>query len=438
MFQRILKITLLVIGLIFVWGYSGVSGWGFDPGWHVHNGLWMLQHHAILHRDNFTWKSPQTPWANIEWGFDLLVGWVYSFSGWVGTRWLVVLVYAGIFGLILRQSQLKSFRCIWVYLTAFLLVATSATVRPQIFSYLFFAIALIGVLRGKNLSLLSLLVIPWNNFHASAILWLGLLAIETLLSKDKKSLWKAWVISLLGFCVSPNSIGSLISFTRMQGNKLSLLISEYQSPSFHNLYPWIIIGLLLMTGYQAIKKSDLRSQLWVLAGLGAYLFSQRFGTYSVIITILLIDVSTHDDRKTYFGISLITTVISLALCVSFIQQPFSQPVEYQAVKYLASIHATHILNQYEYGSTLEMGGLTPICDGRDIWLGQKWYDRYFETLVGQYSLKQLIQKYIPNAKYAIFPLKGLMAYQIENLPDWKVVYKENDVGVWCITKTTFK
>ncbi|KLU61693.1 hypothetical protein CEB3_c18710 [Peptococcaceae bacterium CEB3] len=430
------KLILFGAGLVIAWGFAGIGGWAYDPGWHVHNGLWMLRHHAILHRDGFTWKAPDTPWANAEWGFDLLAGWIYSLFGWAGDRWLVVVVYGCLFGLILWHSRLKIPEFGWLWLCFFFAAGSAAVVRPQIFSYLFFAIALVGILRGRNLSLLSLLVIPWNNTHASAILWLGLLGIETLIQRDWRTLWKPWFISLGGFFVSPTSLGSLVAFTKMQGNRLSLLIPEYRSPNFHGALPWIVIGFALIAGYQVIKRGDLRSKLWVFFGTAAFLFSRRLGIYSAIIDMLVIECPplTPALKKVMALVTVGVFSVFLMTTPIWITQPFARPVEYQAVQYLKSVHAVRVLNQYEYGSTMEMAGLKPICDGRDIWLGQSWYDHYFETLVGQYPLRRLLRVDIPNAKYMVFPNHSIVADQIWLLPGWHQVYDDGKVSCW--TKTT--
>ena len=428
--SKAVKLFLLIIGLIFVWGFSGISGWGYDPGWHVHNGLWIMQHHTILHQDGFTWKAPNTPWANPEWGFDLLAGWIYSLFGWLGDRILVVVVYAILFGFVLWHSRLKLLESGWILILFFFTSSPAAAIRPQIISYLFFTIAIIGISRGWSLSWLSLMVIPWNNFHASAILWLGLLAIETLVRSEKSSMWKPWLISLGGFMVSPNGVGALWAFTKSQSNPLSLTVSEWLSPDFHGLFPWEMMAILVIAGYWVSRKGDLRAKLWILVGTSAFFYSQRFGFYALIIGVVLLNdyFEVKSKLSTLVGVGLLTVL--LMLTPQFLRQPFVQPVEQPAVQYLVSIHATNILNQYEYGSTLEMDGLKPICDGRNIWMNQPWYDHYFETLIGKYPLSKLLKEDIPEARFVVFPLECVDAYQIQELPEWKEIYHDSKVGVW--------
>ena len=77
-----------------------------------------------------------------------------------------------------------------------------------------------------------------------------------------------------------------------------------------------------------------------------------------------------------------------------------------------------------------MDGLKPICDGRNIWMNQPWYDHYFETLIGKYPLAKLLKEDIPEAQYAVFPLECINAYQIQELPEWKEIYHDSKVGVW--------
>lgn len=428
--SKLAKLFLLTIGLIFVWGFSGISGWGYDPGWHVHNGLNILQHGVVFHQDGFTWKAPNTPWANPEWGFDLLVGWIYSLFGWFGDRLLVVVVYALLFGVVLWHSRLKPLESGWIWIIFFFVASSAAAIRPQIISYLFFTIAIIGILRGWNLYLLSLMVIPWNNFHASAVLWLGLLAIETLVSPKKRSMWKPWFISLCGFIASPNGVGALLSFTKDQSNPLSLTVPEWMSPDFHGILPWILISLLVVSGYWVSQKGDLRAKLWITVGTSAFLYSQRFGFYALIIGVALLNEYYEIGGKIGSLISVGIFSIVLVMSPSLLNQPFAQPVELPAVQYLKSINATNILNQYEYGSTIEIEGLKPICDGRNIWLEHRWYENYFKTLIGKYPLAKLLKDDIPEARYAVFPLECVTTYQIQELPEWKEIYYDDKVGIW--------
>src|SRR5262249_47722073 len=49
------------------WLFMGAAGWSgllvdADVGWHIRNGEWVLDHHAVPHQDLFSFSKPGAPW----------------------------------------------------------------------------------------------------------------------------------------------------------------------------------------------------------------------------------------------------------------------------------------------------------------------------------------------------------------------------------------
>ena len=83
-----------------------VSIWSADPDvfWHLAVGNWIAVHHAIPRTDVYSWTAIGQPWTDHEWGWELLIYWVYRYAGVIGL-WGLVLI-CGTFGGLLIQRAL--------------------------------------------------------------------------------------------------------------------------------------------------------------------------------------------------------------------------------------------------------------------------------------------------------------------------------------------
>src|SRR6478672_1060273 len=73
-----------------------------DTGWHIRNGQWILEHHAVPHTDLFSFSKPGAPWFAWAWLADTIFAAAYLQQGLKG----VVLLA----GLLICTSILILFR----------------------------------------------------------------------------------------------------------------------------------------------------------------------------------------------------------------------------------------------------------------------------------------------------------------------------------------
>src|SRR5689334_17382127 len=59
-----------------------------DTYWHISAGQWMLDHHAVLHSDPFSYTFAGAPWATQEWFSEIIMALAWRAGGWA---WLHIL-----------------------------------------------------------------------------------------------------------------------------------------------------------------------------------------------------------------------------------------------------------------------------------------------------------------------------------------------------------
>jgi len=437
-YLRVLQIGLIMLLTTgFYYMSAGLMGLGNDVAWHTLNGIQMIQSHHIILTDVLTWKTPGHAWSDPEWLFDFLVGATYLKYGWFGVRLLVVL-FGELLMFVLVIYAIPRQKISTIIIFSFILVVNFVpyyTARPQIISYLMFALAiyLVEIARssgwGKLLWFIPAFII-WNNAHGSAVLFLGLLGLEWF--EDHK-IWPYIIGFLLLLGVRPGNPLELAHFIHQQINPVALSISEWQSPDFHSPMALLMLSLFGVSYLLVIGKTSLREKVWLLLGWLAYFISIRFGTYAVIILwFILIKHLTLTPLPFKVMPILVTglAIVILAKSLVFWESPFYEPDESGAAQYCVQHGIKDVVNEYGIGGVLEWYGLRTIADGRALWLGEKWFSVYFKTELGNYPMKRFLEEEAPSMNAVIWSDNTPPALQMNLMPDWSKVYDQNSVSVW--------
>lgn len=142
-----------------------------DMGWHLQNGLYILQNWHLPTGDVYSWTMPNYPWVTHEWGADVLMA---LLNGW-GGLWALVIFFAAIIAsaFYIVSGGISNSRAIRI-LVAIIGVFISWTivgVRPQMITLLGVAILLYLVFNWKEkphprwLMWLPPLFLLWTNLH---------------------------------------------------------------------------------------------------------------------------------------------------------------------------------------------------------------------------------------------------------------------------------
>lgn len=229
-----------------------------DPDfyWHIKTGEYLLSSWPLPRSDVFTYTHSGNPWVLSEWVAQIVLYLVFSTTGYFGTAVLVAAMCAfcgWITYLSCRRQMDNPVHAIIVAVAASLILV-SATPRPHLFSFIFFAATLFVLLefkyarRDRLLALLPAILLLWANTHGG--FFIGLVLIFVFAGSEwlkhgfksegaldaawlrKLSLWS--VASLAATLVNPHFVRLWwypIEAIVLSGD--TQMINEWQSPSFH-------------------------------------------------------------------------------------------------------------------------------------------------------------------------------------------------------------
>jgi hypothetical protein len=149
-----------------------------DSFYHLRSGEQMWQSGALIRTESFSWTHPGHPIANHWWLSQLIFYGLYEAGG------PVLLGVAA--GCVALAALLMSWRLVrgssetqLVALITLALTLPEWSLRPQVFSLLFTAVALHLVISRRYVLLLMVLVL-WANMHAVVVLGIGIAAVPLL------------------------------------------------------------------------------------------------------------------------------------------------------------------------------------------------------------------------------------------------------------------
>jgi hypothetical protein len=157
---------------------------GSDLWWHLANGHWILQHGAIPLTDSWSFTRADAPWSNEAWLAGVIFELWRRLFGLEALAWWKWLVQVSAWGLLfhtVRRISRSSFAAFVAVAFGALVAAPFLDVRPQLYSFLGYALLLhLGFSRERPSWALPLVFLFWANLHALVVF--GLLALAVLLT----------------------------------------------------------------------------------------------------------------------------------------------------------------------------------------------------------------------------------------------------------------
>ena len=286
-------LVFLTVFLMNVFGHTDPDFW-----WHLRTGQYITDTRTIPGVDLFSYTFEGEPRVAQEWASEALISLLFAGFGYAGDvlvfASIVTLTFFLVYRLCLKLGTNDRAAAVVVFWAA-MLARPSFTVRPQVFTWLFFSIFLASLYlyhRGQTRWLwhLPVLMVLWVNLHGGFAIGLGLIALlllarlgEALVAKKPLALGHPLAvlgISLAATLVNPNGFSGLSYPLSYAGfaNPSARFITEWQSPNFHESYWLLLLASLLL--FMAIGVSHRGLGAWpvmligVLAGMA--LQSARF------------------------------------------------------------------------------------------------------------------------------------------------------------------
>jgi hypothetical protein len=173
----------------------------------VRAGQIMLDTHALLRTDVFTFTIPGAPWINQQWGAELLLAGWFRLGGWKGLLLAQAVIISGCFGATYRcarsagaASLVAAIATLWGFAIAATLPGTLA-MRPQLLALPLFVTSawLIRTRDGSWVRFACLLGVEvvWANIHGSFILVPAMLVIAGVADLWTRRTLASWTFSAL-------------------------------------------------------------------------------------------------------------------------------------------------------------------------------------------------------------------------------------------------
>jgi hypothetical protein len=246
-----------------------------DPARHIRHGLWMLEHHALISADPFSFTRPGAPFLGFEYGSQLAYALAWKAGGVAGVTVLVGLLVAASYALlawILLELDVDPLLAYVVTLAAAALGGGHWVARPHVFSFLATVILLWCLERPRPVPVW--LFVPffavWANLHGGfvfgamlLVVWLAGTVLEWLAGGRNprwlgriKYLAVAIVCAGLGTVINPHGLELHHHVVTFFGNKFNFNnTSEFMSPDFHQIDGRIfLLGILGVLGALTFRR----------------------------------------------------------------------------------------------------------------------------------------------------------------------------------------
>ncbi len=296
-----------LLDIIFViWAVVVPVGFGYrllnsdgDLARHLRLGELMLDHHALLRQDVFSFTMAGRPFLPFEYGSELIYAGAYKAAGLAGVAVLAGLVLALTYALVARFLIRRGGDPLLAYLVSMAAAVLSAAhwlARPHLFT-LVLVVVLLELLQHTTRRALLLYVplfVLWANLHGGFSFGCILIAVyavgegaEGLLAGAERRLWFARAkhhaaalgLALASSLVNPFGYRLLAHVFGFFGNSAILRqTQEFMSPDFHTINGKLFL-LALMAVIVALawsrRRPTLPVLLVVLVTIAFSLLSQR-------------------------------------------------------------------------------------------------------------------------------------------------------------------
>jgi hypothetical protein len=447
MAQRPATIFALFAGLL------GFAAAGFAPQlfhdgdswWHLTAGAWMLDHHAVLRSDVFSFTVPGQPWDAQEWLSEIVMVLSFRAAGWNGLHLLFGAASGGAAAIVAYHvcARMAAIPALMVSVMGLACITGSLLARPHLLALPLLALWTLELLRAREQGrapgwwLLGVMLL-WANLHGSFAFGLTLavaFALEAML--ENRAALKGWglflLASLVAAAVTPQGLhGLLFPFQLLVMGSIRN-IGEWAPTDLMALtpFPIALLGLVYLGATGRLKLPWLR--LLILIGL-VYLalahvrHQMLFGIVApMLITPGLGKIWPPEMRSlprwlVPAGVAMIALLIAVRLVIPAARADDRVTPMRALASVPASLRAKPVLNAYDFGGYLIFSGTKVFVDGRTDMYGDDFLTRYDVVMKpDRKALSDALARW--HIAWTILP-PGSAAAMMDMLPGWHRNYSD--------------
>jgi hypothetical protein len=285
-----------------------------DYWWYLRVGRDTVATGAVPRVDTFTFTRAGTPVEYQSWGAALIFWLVYKAGSLTLSVLLRGILLAAAYSLVwltARRAGAGLLGSSMVLLAGVLTTSNNWSMRPQLFAYPLFALALFILYRRqegetKHMWALPLLSLLWVNLHGSYVMLILLIGAALVFGRgDRKALGLAFGGVLLATLVNPRGLGTwtyvVDSLTVASSQQFSAeWLPPVNSGWQMNIFFFWLLAFALLASFSEYKLNRLE-WIWFLGfGLLA-LFGQRYVIWFVFILIVLTARLLAELERKYVG-----------------------------------------------------------------------------------------------------------------------------------------
>ncbi len=455
---RFLPIALLITLGTFL-GTTDLDLW-----WHLRTGQLIVSGHQIVSSDPFSWTTSGRTWFLHEWLSEAIIYWVQSNLGFgvavAISAMSVVATLAIAYRLALRVCSRESMVAGVLLLSAAMLLQF-ATVRPQVFTWLFFAIFVRQLYlnyQGERVSLwpLPLLMVVWSNMHLAYLfglmtVWIWVVSIflrdpRAGFGPVRAPLILAVLCSLAPAIspIGPRALLVPVDYLGQHSVAFSNIV-EWRSPDFHSI--WFVpllasLATLLTTGLPTGRK-HLFGLLLSLAVLVLTLISRRNIPLFAVVFLPIASQAIAERwpsqrRHLRVGMPILNwALVAMTAAILIAMLPLlrnaqvhsepnvSEDLPSAGVAYIREHQlGSRMLNSYEWGGYLiaELYPQTRVSiDGRSELYGNELLSQYLTLVDLEPGWRTQLLRMNPD--FILLPKETALAEELRYEPGWKLAFE---------------
>jgi hypothetical protein len=439
----------VVVGVLLPWRAAMHTGVFDDTFWHRAAGVWMLNHHVVMRHDVFSYTVTGRSWITPEWGYGVLLAASIRLFGPVAF-WLLSAGVASLAVLCVAvHARMRGAGWIW---SGLLCVEAGAAItlflddRPQVVSYFFVALLLLGLAYARRrpgvLWAVPLLFVCWANLHGSFLLGLAVLGLELVTAWRPLRLGRVEAADPLsprtaGLAMTGAVLGTLLNpfgprvyqsaFGVTFNPVVSRFIGEWQSPDFHDpaVLAVVVLPVVVTVAWLVLSDASVAGGELLLAGLllVATLDAARFMPYFAIAWCAL--AASCRPVQERMRPNLLVWPLGAVLALAMLQGPWSPPgqpaksVPVGAVSYLET-HPGRVFSTYLWNDYLDWKGIPVFIDGRtELYTGTPVFDEYLAVDNLTVDPDTVLLRY--GVRYVLWQPKTALSVYLSHDPSWRLV-----------------
>ncbi len=323
-----------------------------DLFWHIETGRYIIENKYIPSTDVFSFATFGEKWIPFEWGWDVLIFFIYTYLGfpalYIFNAIIIFIIFTLLF-LLLRKYHFSISLSVLLLTILALGIKYRLGIKPHMFTYLFLVLLIYIIVNvkyfnasKKHLYFIPLIFIFWANLHMGVLAGILLFFIfllseflnyKKIISQEKKyllTLFVIFILSILAIFINPHGYNTFLYSYEHTQMKMLKEIYEWYSPFnevfmgklFNLIYLFFVISGIFVIRY-SFKRKDYFPILvyltFVIYSFRAVRFIVDFMLVTFIFLSISLDTLKRDRINSFFeNKSKLTNILITCILLLFI------------------------------------------------------------------------------------------------------------------------